>query len=259
MLTPTKRTRERILAIGSFGVGKSRAWLTIAARAQKSGSKARFYCLDTDHAIERMIDEGFPELNNVEVANVFEWPEYEGALKRFLKVATPDDWLICDMIDAAWDAAQAYYVDEIFSKDIGQYFIEARKVFEAAKKEKGKSVFRAFDGWQDWPVIKKVYFSWLERFAKHAPCHVFATAKVEPIDTEKDSKELIKTYGPYGVRPKGQKDLGHSFHTILFLQKAGSNDYRFTTIKDRERKEVEGEKLTDFVLQYLVPRAKWKL
>ncbi|MCL6558021.1 MAG: hypothetical protein K6U74_04315, partial [Firmicutes bacterium] len=127
MLAPTKRTRERILLFGGPGVGKSRSWLTIAWRAQKSGSKARFYCLDTDCAIDRMIDEGFSDLTNVEVLNVFEWTEYEEGLRKFLKAVTPEDWIVCDMIDMAWEAVQAHFADEIFNKDIGQYFLEVRK------------------------------------------------------------------------------------------------------------------------------------
>lgn len=254
MLAPTKRTRERILLYGGPGVGKSRSWLTIAWRAQKSGSDARFYCLDTDQAIDRMIDEGFGELGNVEVKSVFEWPEYESGLKEFLSRVRPEDWIICDMIDMAWEAVQAYFTDEVFGKDIGAYFLEARK----AMSEKDRNL-KTFDGWRDWQVINKLYLSWINKLVFRSPCHVLCTAKAEPINSDLDGEELKKVYGPYGARPKGQKHLGHNFHTVLFLQKKKHDEYTFTTVKDRERQAVEGKRLVDFALQYLVAQARWKV
>jgi hypothetical protein len=201
-----------------------------------------------------MIEEGFDGLENVEVRNVFEWPEYEKGLREFLSKVRPEDWIIVDMIDMAWEAVQAYFTDEVFGKDIGAYFLEIRKTISGEDK-----TVRAFDGWRDWGIINKLYLSWMNKLVYRSPCHVLAAAKAEPINSNTDEKELIKVYGPYGARPKGQKHLGHNFHTVLFLQKIKHDDYRFTTVKDRERKAAEGEKLTDFVLQYLVPRAKWKL
>jgi len=254
MLQQSKNLRERILAIGSFGSGKSYAWLSIARKAQKTGSKAKFYCIDTDLSIERMLTEEFSELRNVELECVFEWEEYTAALDKFKKISTPQDWIIVDMIDIAWEAVQGYFTEEIFSKDIGQFFIEARKSMKPGDKK-----VKIFDGWKDWQIINRLYFTWVNKLIYQSKSHIFATAKVEKISDEDEDKNTRLLFGQYGVKPRGQKYLGHQFHTVLLLNQFKANDYRITTIKDRGRKVLEGASLRDFSIQYLVGVAKWKI
>lgn len=139
---------ERILAFGIFGSGKTYAWLKMAAWAHKTKSPARFFVIDTDAAVERMLwSEEFQSIaDRVIVRPVFAWPEYVAALDEFLAQATENDWIVVDMIGNAWDAVQSYFVDEVFGKDIGQYFLEVRK----ARGDKRN--LSPFEGWKDWCV-----------------------------------------------------------------------------------------------------------
>lgn len=252
MLEPKRPLRERILGIGGFGSGKSYSWLSIARQAQKTGSPAKFYCLDTDAAIERMLAEEFQELENVKLYNVFDWSEYESALDEAIQNAGPDDWIVVDMIDLAWDAVQAYFTDQVFDKEISVYFLEIRKALKGQR-------LQTFDGWRDWTVINKLYSAWMNKLIYKAKSHVFCTAKVEAVDSDKDDKETRLVYGAYGVKPKGQKALGHQFHTVLLFTCVKPGDWIITTIKDRGREPFTGQKLVNFPMQYLVGKAGWKL
>lgn len=288
--------------MGSYGAGKSFAWLCTARKAQETGSPAMFYCLDTDDAIQRMLDEEFSDLQNVMLYRVFDWPDYEKALAesvsavearfaqriaealaevgvtmqqvqaeatsrnitfeaacRQLYSVEPArymyDWIVVDLIDLAWEAVQSYFVAEVFQQNIGTYFLEARKALKGNRLE-------VFDGWKDWSVINKVYTSWINQLIFKAPAHIFATAKIEPVSTKTDDAETLKLYGEFGVKPKGQKSLGHQFHTILLFTCMKMGDWRVTTVKERAssaRRPFAGQPLKNFPVQYLVAKAGWEL
>lgn len=264
MLRPTHRTRERILAMGSYGVGKSYAWLSIAKKAQETGSPAKFYCLDTDDAIQRMLDEEFTDLSNVVLYRVFDWPDYEQALAESVhtvetRLAEQDgrmyDWVIVDLIDLAWEAVQSYFVEQVHNQGIGEYFLEVRKALKGNRLD-------VFDGWRDWGVINKVYTSWINQLIYKVPAHIFAATKIEPVSTKTDSSETLNLFGQYGVKPKGQKNLGHQFHTVMLFSCLKVGDWRVTTVKERAgsvRKPFTGQSLKDFSIQYLVAKAGWEL
>ena len=255
MLRPTRVPPfERILAFGIFGSGKTYAWLKIAQWAHKTKSPARFFVIDTDAAVERMLwSEEFKDVaDRVIVRPVFEWPEYVEALNEFLQQATEHDWIIVDMIGSAWDAVQSYFVDEVFEKDIGQYFLEVRKARENKKN------LAPFEGWKDWPVINKLYLTWATKLAYQARCHVFVTTQEDRV-TEEDEKQIQTLFGGLGFKPKGQKQLGHQYHTVLRFHYARPGDWRVTTIKDRQRPMLDGQPVKDFVLDYLVKVAQWRL
>lgn len=251
-LRPQEQLHERILAIGAPGAGKSRAWLSIARLAQRTGSPARFYCLDTDYAIARMLYTEFRDLRNVTVYETASWVACENALSEVLRVVTWDDWIITDMIDIPWDLVQAYFTEEIWQQDIGKYFLEVRKAL------KGDNL-HPFSGWTDWQVINKIYQTWMSKLIYHSNAHIFATSKIEATDVKTDEKDTLAIFGAYGVKPRGQKHLGHQFHTVLLFSCLKPGDWRLTTVKDRGRKPFEGAPLKDFAMQYLVARAGWKL
>lgn len=244
---------ELILVMGAPGAGKSTAWLSIAELHQKMGSPSRFHVLDSDQAMPRMLAEGYRQLTNVTTYPVFTWDEYVKALATALKGITPRDWLVVDMLDPSWDAVQSYYIEQIFHEDPGQFFLEARKAI------KGKSL-QALDGWQDWTVINRLYKGWINQLIFQSRCHVFATAKVAAIDAKTADKETLQVFGPYGVKPKGQKDAAYLFHTVLLLaQGAQGGKWVGNTIKDRTRPRWEGQTITNFGVQYLVQVAGWSL
>lgn len=249
------RARERILLIGAPGSGKSTAHLNIARFHQSTRSLAVFRIMDTDAAINRMLDSGYSSLTNVEVYPTYDWSDYLNNTKKILSISKPDDFIVVDMISSAWEAVQEYFTNEIFQKGIGDYFLEARK--SVTSKDKN---LQAFDGWRDWVVINGLYRDWINPLIFRSRSHVIGVAKADSINQDKErDKQTRMTFGPYGVKPVGQKHLGFQFHTLLILMESTPNDYTITTVKDRERPKLIGESYNSFANTYLIKIAGWTL
>lgn len=254
--------RERILSIGITGSGKSYQWLKLADMLLPTG--AIFRCLDTEDAILYMLETQFPQLlpenkGNVHVHPAFDWPQYKEGLEWLKKETIKDqDFVVVDMVDMAWETVQRYFVGEVFGKDIGDYFLEARKAIQASKKTVKSIMPEALKGWVDWIVINKLYDDWIKPLVYQTKCHLYLASKVQPLATEDDA-ETRSLFGPYKIRPSGQKHLGHQVHTI-FLLIPGEDRWLITTIKDRAgRPYFKKIQLTSLYLQYLVAKAHWPL
>ncbi len=278
--------RERILVSGITGSGKSYQWLKMAQRLKKAG--VIFRCLDTDAAIDFMLQTQFTELlpengGNVLVHPAYEWPDYKLGMKWLLRKTLKEDeraklrpviredmkkplkdgdWSVIDMADLAWETVQRYYVAEIFDEDAGDYFLAIRKEVQAGTrkgKPGGSPVADGLDGWKDWTVINKLYSDWILPIIYQLPTHVYATTKVEKIDRGEKEAEWLMLFGEYGVRPAGQKRLGHQMHTDC-LMIPGKDEWFITTFKDRGgRPYFKRVQLVDFYLQYLVAKAGWPI
>lgn len=279
---------ERILAIGLTGSGKSYNWMKLAQRLRHTDTI--FRVIDTDNAIDYMLQTQFPELlpqngGHVYVCKAFSWDEFEFAtiwlnqkgltkteldeVDPYLKIAyttkiKPWDWAIVDMADNAWSRVQDYFAGEVFGKGgVGGHLLDIRKQVETkgGVGKDGKTVAsiakEAGDGWKDWPVMNKLYDDFMLPIIYRVPCHVYLTTKAEEIDkTEKDS-EIKMLFGQYGVKPGGQKRIGHQSHTI-FLMVPGKNRWSINTLKDRAKRPyfVKTE-IVDFYNQYLFAKAGW--
>jgi hypothetical protein len=90
-----------------------------------------------------------------------------------------------------------------------------------------------------------------------SPAHVLLTAEQDSIG-DRDDKKLQQLYGTYGVKPKGQKALGHTTHTVLWLKKNRTGEYALTTVKDRGRDDQEDMVIADFGKDYLMKVAGWR-
>lgn len=246
--------RERILCIGGAGAGKSTTWCKVAHWLNVRESTSNMWVIDTDMASDRM-RVGYKEAfdNKVQVYEPYEWSEYQDSLKEIYAKSRPNDWLVLDMAHKPWQAVQEYFTDEVFGKSVDSYFLEARK-----KAAGGNPL----DGWNDWSVINKLYNAWIMKFLRF-PGHIIACAPVTNVmnDGKKtdDSPEVKALFGSYGVKPEGQKALAFQFHTVLLLSDSGRQGYRVSTIKDREREKLKNAELQDFVPNYLVKVAGWKL
>lgn len=258
MLQPSspQARRERILYMGPFGCGKTTSWLNIAKWSQATGSPARFYVIDTDNALEAMLEPGtqYAELDyrvggNVEWVSAYEWPEYEAALKVFGPRATHDDWFIIDFVSPAWEAVQNFYVSEIFKADSADFFLEARKNMKGGNP---------LDGWKDWQYINRLYKGWINNYLHKIAGHKFLTAQADVI-RETDDKGLRAVFGAHGVRPKGQKELGHQTHTVILGSVSARSGVSMTTVKDRERPKANDLVVNEFTIDYLVNVAGWTL
>ena len=256
---------ERILVYGKDKSGKSKGWMDIADLLYKTGSDSRFYVGDTDDAVDRMMLE-YPHLEQmVDFDMMFDWNDHTKFVDRVLPLLRPQDWLIIDMLDTSWDAVQDHFIQEIFNVDVSDYFIEMRKQFETAREEARKAGkkqdrggFRAFEGWMDWPVIKKLYKQWIVKVAFRSRCNVYCTAKGDAVNREDDA-EIKNQYQAYGLKPVGNKSNPHYFHSIIIASNEGHDRYTMTTVGDRGRDRLDHDEITNFAVDYLVNKAGWRL
>lgn len=234
--------RERILGFGGSKVGKSEAFLSIA----KKCPDAHLYVIDTDFAIERMLEDG--AVSNITYrTGVTEWAEYVEAVREFSKQMGRDDWLVIDFMSDAWDAVQTFYIDKRFGKSAEDYFLA-----HALANKKGNPL----DGDKDWSVINKLYFAWVTEVLK-APGHVYATATARATG-DRDSAEQKSTFGMLGSRPEGQKKLAHDFHTLAYFSKDRAGKHLLTTVGDRKRRLLDRVPCADFATTYLMAVAGWR-
>lgn len=248
MLEAPQGIREKILVTGSFGSGKTTAWLQVARWAKQTGSDAKFFVIDTDDAVSSMVraDEG---LDNIVLYDAFEWEEYVTAQKKILPVARPyHDWIVVDFMSTSWEAVQDWYVRQMFG-DPAEFFMSVRK---------GES--GGMDGWKDWQYINRQYKAWAFPILFKSKAHLFLTAQADTLK-DTDSKELRTDFGAHGVRPRGQKALSNQVHTVMLTRTLKPREVFLTTVKERRkwRHVLEAKPLEDFAIDYLVQVAGWTL
>jgi hypothetical protein len=246
---------ERILVMGPPGASKSTGWLNIAKFAALTHSDAQFYVLDTDSAVPRMMT-GYPTIQDrVHITNGYDWNDYMSFGKMVAKTARPQDWVVVDFIGNAWSTVQQHFVEGVFNKSVGDYFLFQRKASE-----------KQLEGWTDWNVINALYRDWMNPLCFKGNYHLYCTAKGEPLSSDKkptESKEVRNLFLPYGVKPAGQKDLPFAFHTLLLAGKSQipgqPATWTLTTVKDRERVELSGSEVKNFAVDYLVNIGGWSM
>ena len=243
--------RERILAYGTPGSSKSYQWLLTARWQVPKGH--RFFILDTDDATERMLAEEFKDLQGkLNLYRVYNWADYMDAARESVKAAREGDWVVVDLADDAWKTVQRFYIEEIFKEDPGQYFVQARlalKQKEESTKKAAKN-FQPFRGWVDWPVVNALYDDWINPIIYRSKAHVYLATRANRTSIEDDT-DIKETYGPYGIRPAGQKNLAHQVHTVFIVNQAKPGQWEITTVKDRGRKMYSHAPLISLPKQYL--------
>jgi len=277
---------ERILTFGITGSGKSFQWLKMAEALQVTG--AIFRVIDSDFAIQYMLETKFSHLKNVYVYQAYDWPDYKKALmwvqgklpdigvdelKRqrphlydiYKKPLKSNDWVILEMADNAWSSVQRYFTDQVFQENLGDYFLEVRKTVRergdvTVKGKPVKSlVLEGFSGWVDWPVVNKLYDDFALPLFYRTPCNIYTTTRVEKLSSEEKDPETLDLFGDAKIKPVGQKKLGHQHHTVL-LYVPGQENWLVTTIKDRaDRLYFKKTRLSSLYYQYLVAKAGWPI
>jgi hypothetical protein len=239
--------------MGSWGTGKSEAWCAIAKWLAQGKSENVLHVLDTDQAVDRLV-EGQPYEAKVQPYDLFEWDDYINSIEKATKAAHPNrsDWLVLDMADKAWEKVQDHYIEKAFGRSADEHFLQWKTAGNSGSPLAGE--YGA-----NWQVINKLYANFMGKLTRF-PGHVLACTPVDSINAkEEKSKEVLDTYGRFGAKPRGQKALGHQFHTLLLTQQKSKGEWVYTTVKDRKRAELAGEKVADFVTSYLVKVAGWKL
>ena len=272
-----EQLQERILLAGMAGSGKTYAWLTLA----RMFPDRRFYVIDPDDGARRVWFKEFPEVKNIEYYFTPRW--YTEGSTKVPKIITVDkarschtsgiadawktispklkagDWLIIEHLGNIWGYAQTGFADEIFAKDIGQYFLEARKEMKSGSKK-----LDALKGWTDWGVINKLHNEdFIIPVCYENPAHVLLTSSVSTTTT--DSKEDPDTkdfYGDSKVRIDGQKGNVYRVQTVLLMtadtRMKPAKHFMSTFQKDRGREWIERKQWEDFAIDYLYGVGGWE-
>lgn len=253
-------SRERILLYGGFGSGKSHCWGKIGEYLRRGEPMGRVFVGDTDMAAERVL-EGWDDAGaNIFPTDLEGWDDYMAFVVKSRAMGKADDWLVVDMVDKAWDTVQGEFVDKAFGKDIDEWFLEFRK----DHPEGGHALAGSYG--TNWTVINKMYQKWIMNVLRF-PGHVLLISPADPVqepgrDGKGGDSEVVRDlYGRTGFKPKGQKSLGHQMSTVIFMQTIQTREttWKMTSIKDRNRELMKGADNKDFVMDYLVRRAGWKL
>lgn len=255
--------QERILVMGGPGTGKSYQWLKMAEILLKTGVK--FWVLDTDNDILYMLVTQFPHLmpengGNVYVHAAYSWDSYSQGLEWAKKQSKQGDWFVCDMVDEAWSGVQRHFVGEVYDKSMGIYFLEVRRRMELASKSPKSIMQSAFKGWVDWPVVNKLYDDWILPIVHEmSDKHIYVTTKAQPVTADDDPATRL-VFGEFGIRPSGQKNLGHQVHACFLLTWDSKDTWYITTAKDRSKRTYFKKiQLHSLFFQYLVAKAHWSI
>jgi hypothetical protein len=240
----------------------------VARLAARTRSDAKFFIIDTDRSVARMVsDPAFrPYLvdehgtrTNIVSQDVDDWDSLMDAMKKFQEDARRQDWIILDMISPAWEWAQAHFSKRVFGHDLEEHMMQMRLEAQAKPNDKDvKSRRGGFDGRRDWGTINSLY-STLTHIIIRSSCNLYATAAVKTLSSEQADEETKGIYGAFGVTPVGQKHLGHSFQTLIWKRSFTRGEYMATTVKDRARQDMEGMRINDFAVDYLCKIAGWQL
>lgn len=240
-------TPERILLYGQPGTGKSRAALSIASVI----GDCKLFVVDTDYSASygRLMATDFPDLTNVEVAVVDgdDWHQIIGAVRSAVTNAGPGDWVVLDSISPSWQAIQTHYI----IRRHGEEFLD---VFALSGTDAKR---QTTDADMNWQAINAEYNK-LYKALFLAKANLLITAEADAIDAKRDDVKVRGLYESVGFKPRGQKALGHTTHTVLLTGKRRSGEFTMTTVKDRGRNDVDGELVNDFAKDYLMKVAGWK-
>ncbi len=248
-LASPHRAPERILLYGHEGAGKTWCWFDTAKH-----TIGNLYVIDTDQTTLPYLES--PEFADLESRITYteptEFPHYRGFVRKHAPNAQPNDILVVDMVGVTWEDAQKHFSDVVYGKELGDFWMAYVKQLKA---NDGKGSQSPFDANTDWQAIKKPYRQLIIDIVR-APWHVFFVAGEKQINTRFDATEMQRLYGQKGggMKPDCEKTLGHAARTILRV-----HGQRMTTVKDRMRREIQGEKITSFALQYLRGVAGWEI
>lgn len=248
-------SRERILAYGKEGTGKTNDWFSVADALPD----VPFFVIDTDDSAQRLIETDYGHLTNVHVAVAGTWKEFEDAVKSYLprireyvKLKPPTrkedyPWLVIDFADATWDMVQNHFTEQVFDKGIDEYYLLARKNLKGGQ-------LQPLEGWTDWQVINKLFQAlWKEITLGGGPFHLYITAKA----TEVRGVEGKSLYTTLKMMPGGEKRMAYRVHTVL-MKSVDSKGWHLSSAKDRGRTLLRDVQVMNFYVTYLRRVAGWE-
>ena len=250
------RFKERILAYGGAGTGKSSITCNIA-RYMPAGVTMHVIDLDYSMAYERLLATEYPDVwdrGTVVVHEVeAEWGAFERKFKELVETSNPvTDWITIDPVTVTWQMVQAWWSDTVYGENIADYMAKLRK---DATDLKEYNASMASD--MTWPAINKQYQEKFYQMFHQWRGHSILIC--EPAELRRDEDADVKsTYGYVGYKPQGQKTLPHVAATNIFLDHPARDKWRMTTVKDRGRLLVERRPIGEFAMDYLVEIGQWE-
>jgi hypothetical protein len=253
-LKPNSRqlTRERILAYGNMGSGKSHGWAALRKWYEVTDTPGHFYIISTEwemalRTAEAYLD-GTPGNNffsNATIKEAWDFTTLLDVCKEMGTKTVDGDWLVIDSISNFWLWTQDEYAVQHFGFE----------TMAEARAERGNLEV-------NWQKVNADYRSLVLPLITRNPAHVYACAQGDTVTNDgkwKDSKEITEMFGRYGMKPVGQKQLGYQFHTVLLMKADGKDSWAYTTVDDPSRDKKVSEPVLDFVMSYLMPVAGWEM
>lgn len=240
-LTPPHHLRERTLLIGGMGTGKSSAICSMMAKLPSR----HFHIIDTDEAFEFNLL-GWPDV--VERANYtiypasnYDWPTIPTALEEASAACGGDDFFVFDCSSESWGAIQGY----------------ARANDWWRLDKNGKKIKDDIE----WVTVNSEYQR-VYKAIMQCKGNVVVTADVDALG-DRDEKQMRVVFGPWGLKPKGQKTLWRYFHSIVLMRRSKGDVWTATGIRERDRSRelLDDVEIVDgnFVSAYLMKCAGWKM
>lgn len=252
MLKPPEhaRTKERILAFGSYGSGKSHGWASIRDLYATTDTPGHFHIISTEWEMADRTAEGYANFNdNATIHEATDFESLLGISEKISEAATGDDWLVIDSVGSGWSWAQDDYCQGRWGKTFKEY--------QADLGNSNSDI--------NWQFVNNAYRSWINPHVIRFPGHKYACAQADVVASEgkwKDGPEIQGMYGRFGVKPVGQKELGYAFHSVLLFKHPTRTDWQITTIDDPSRVHVDSHPVATpplgFVDSYLVKIAGWR-
>jgi len=249
---------ERFLLYGGGGAGKTEIVLNIASHLVTG----KMYVLDGDYSdpYTRALETTYTDCMDIVDHIVMEddWVPFTQQLADMVDNGDPEvDWLVIDPCGPiTWDMVQDWYLITVYGEDVAAHLTTLRQ--QHAGDNDLKAFHDELSEHMNWPVIKKEYgrrlWNVLRRW--HGNLIITAEAKKTGSRDEDDEKML---YGPIGYKPAGERRMTHVGATNLFLDHPRQGVWRATTVKDRNRDEMDKVVIDDFGLDYLVEYAGWEM
>lgn len=263
------RARERILVYGPQGSGKSAIGrMLVDGALTPLGADDTLHVIDCDNGWDEVID-AHPEIEErVALEHVRGWEQFDKAMENVWENAAWDDFIFLDGMSWPWSWVQRWYVKRTHGEDLPDFLIDHR--MQQIREGKLSARDKADQGQEkmliEWNFINPL---WAEKVAErlvNPPCHLVMTCEAKQIRTDgRDREQVTELYGEYGYKPESQWRLGYNARTVLLLEVSRLGQYRMTTVKDKEGREVldkapwgTRDEPGDFKKDYLRKVAGWK-
>lgn len=277
---PAGRSRERILAYGPAGAGKTYGAMTMLAKALGPDDTA--YIIDVDNSWDRMLEGDGEQLGlfvreewrgderdeeyeredgKLVLYHCRGWEQSVAALAEALNRAGRDDWIVVDSMSWLWDDILEWYVRKVHGSELPDFLMQHR--LDQVKAGKITAADKATAGQDklviEWNFINPIWMKEIATPITNAHCHIYLCSEAKEMRTDgKVDKQLSQMFSQIGWVPKTQKKTPNIVQTVLYLTRGKLGEYTVTSVKDRSREDLVEVEWGDLGGEYLRKVAGWK-